>query len=245
MSIPKVIHYCWFGGAPKPELIARCIDSWRRFLPGYVIMEWNEQTFDINAHPFAKAMYASRRWAFLSDYVRMWAVNLHGGIYLDTDCEVHASLDSLLSAEAFVGFERFFDSLQPFTACFGARRGHPLVRRCLAYYDSVQPEQGDGTTNTLIVSRIMREVYQVEMQDREQRLADGVVIHPSYALCSPNLWHRAYVTHHFDGSWTSRGKRSKPWHLRLGEKIFRVSPVCLHTAIAGAMGFIRAIFRRN
>lgn len=243
MSIPKIIHCCWFGGAPKPELVVRCMESWRRHLPGYAIMEWNESTFDVGSHPFTRDMHARRRWAFLSDYVRMWAVNKHGGIYLDTDCEVHADLAPLLHHRAFVGFERFFDSLQPFTACFGAEPGHPLARLCLEHYDKVPAGKGDDVTNTLVVSRLMRERYHVEARDRRQDLADGLVIYPSHTLCSPNLWHTRLVTHHFDGSWTSRGKRAKPPHLRAAEMLFRVAPIFLHPVFSWILGAARNFSR--
>jgi mannosyltransferase OCH1-like enzyme len=239
MAIPRKIHFCWFGGAPKPDLVLRCIETWKQKLPNYELCEWNENTFDLGSHPFAAAMHKARKWAFLSDYVRMWAVYKYGGIYLDTDCEVHASLDFLLESSAFIGFERFFDSLQPFTACFGAVPSHPFIKKCVSYYDSFKSADSKDITNTLIVSAIVREKYGVKMKDVRQDLPGGLVIYPSYSLCTPNFWHKRYVTHHFDGSWTSRGKRSKPLHLRLAEKVFRWAPVCTHRLIVKAFGTAR------
>ena len=217
----------------------RCIDSWRSHLPNYQIYEWNESTFDVQRHPFTAEMHARRRWAFLSDYVRMWAIHREGGVYFDTDCEVHRPLDPLLNDRAFVGFERFFDSLHPFTACFGAEAGHRLMRLSLDYYDS--PGARLGVTNTLTVSEIMRQVYHVRMRDRRQLLADGLVIYPSYVLCTPNLWHRAFVTHHFDGSWTSRSRLSKPIHLRIAEQGFRILPSWAHPTAAKLVGVARRV----
>lgn len=88
MMIPKVIHYCWFGGDPKPDVIEKCIASWQRFCPDYEIIEWNESNYDVNAHPYTKAAHAAKKWAFVSDVARVEILLKHGGIYLDTDVEI-------------------------------------------------------------------------------------------------------------------------------------------------------------
>lgn len=91
--IEKVIHYCWFGGAEKNEIILTCIESWKKFCPDYKIIEWNENNFDINMCDFIKEAYENKKWVFVSDFVRLYVLYNYGGIYLDTDVELMDSLD--------------------------------------------------------------------------------------------------------------------------------------------------------
>lgn len=102
--IPKIIHYCWFGGNKKPKLIKKCIRSWKRLCPDYDIIEWNECNFDVNMCTYTKEAYESKKWAFVSDYCRFYVLNKMGGIYVDTDVELLKNIDELLS-ENFMGFE--------------------------------------------------------------------------------------------------------------------------------------------
>ena len=94
--IPKTIHYCWFGRNKKSPLIEMCIDSWKKYCPNYGIKEWNEDNFDINQCQFVKEAYATKKWAFVSDYARLYILKEHGGIYMDTDVEVIKPLDRFL-----------------------------------------------------------------------------------------------------------------------------------------------------
>lgn len=94
--IPKKIHYCWFGRGPLPELARKCIASWRKYLPEYEIKEWNEDNFDLDAYPYVREAYDSRKFAFVTDVVRLYALYNEGGIYMDTDVEVLKPLDSIL-----------------------------------------------------------------------------------------------------------------------------------------------------
>ena len=103
--IPKIIHYCWFGGNPLPESAVRCMESWRRFMPDYEYVRWNEDNFDVNAMPYTQEAYAEGKFAFVSDVVRLKALKERGGIYLDVDFEVFKSFDDLLHNTAFAGFE--------------------------------------------------------------------------------------------------------------------------------------------
>ena len=103
--IPKIIHYCWFGRGEKPELAKRCIASWRKFCPEFEIREWNEDNCDIHCCPYVEEAYTSKKYAFVTDYVRLYAMYMCGGVYMDTDVEVVRSLDKFLSCRAFSGFE--------------------------------------------------------------------------------------------------------------------------------------------
>ena len=103
--IPKIIHYCWFGGKNLPPLAKRCIASWKKYLPDYEIKEWNESNFDINCCDYVREAYQAKKWAFVTDYVRLFVLVNEGGIYMDTDVEVIGSLDYFLENEAFSGLE--------------------------------------------------------------------------------------------------------------------------------------------
>ena len=103
--IPKKIHYCWFGRGEKPKLAKKCIASWKKYCPDYEIIEWNEDNFDINTNEYTKWCYENKKYAFLSDYVRLLVVYRHGGIYFDTDVELIRNPDFLLENQAFFGFE--------------------------------------------------------------------------------------------------------------------------------------------
>ena len=95
--IPKIIHYCWFGGNPKSEKIQWYIDTWSKYCPDYRIIEWNENNFDVEENIYCKEAYAARKWAFVSDYVRIKVLYEYGGIYMDTDIEVVKNLDDLVT----------------------------------------------------------------------------------------------------------------------------------------------------
>ena len=99
--IPKKIHYCWFGGNPLPEDVKEYIASWRKYCPDYEIIEWNESNFDINCCAYVKEAYEAKKWAFVTDYVRLYALYHHGGIYMDTDVEVVKSLNDLLKSVSY------------------------------------------------------------------------------------------------------------------------------------------------
>ena len=130
--IPKTIHYCWFGHGKKPKLAEKCIDSWKRVCPEYKIIEWNEENFDLNSTPYTRYCYENKKWAYLSDYVRLAVVYDHGGIYFDTDVEVIRSLDGLLENEAFFAFEN--DQNIASGLGFGAEKNSRYVRAMMDQY---------------------------------------------------------------------------------------------------------------
>lgn len=103
--IPKIIHYCWFGGNPLPDSAMKCIASWKKFLPDYEIKEWNESNFDVNMIPYVKEAYQVKKYAFVSDFARFYILYKYGGLYFDTDVEIVKPLDSIISKGAFMGCE--------------------------------------------------------------------------------------------------------------------------------------------
>lgn len=134
-QIPKIIHYCWFGRGEKPKLAKKCIASWKRYCPDYKIIEWNEDNFDISYNAYTKFCYQNKKYAFLSDYVRLLIVEKYGGIYFDTDVEVIKPLNELLMDEAFYGFEN--ESFVATGLGFGAIPHHCTVQRMIKQYDTL------------------------------------------------------------------------------------------------------------
>ena len=133
--IPKVIHYCWFGGNAKPASVLKCIESWKKYCPGYEIKEWNEENFRIEDNLYCKQAYDAKKWAFATDYARLVIVYNNGGIYLDTDVEVIKPLDDLLNHKFFIGRQQGF---QVNTGSgFGAEKGHPVLKRMIDDYEDI------------------------------------------------------------------------------------------------------------
>ena len=151
--IPKVIHYCWFGRNPLPPLALECIASWKKYLPDYEIMEWNEDNFDVNIIPYTAEAYKQKKYAFVSDYVRFWIMFNYGGIYFDTDVEVIRPMDDIIANGNFMGFEldpdgdntpgkyapRFCLAVNPGVG-FGMEKDHPFMKKIMDYYCTLKFE---------------------------------------------------------------------------------------------------------
>ena len=131
--IPEKIHYCWFGKGKKSRLALKCIESWHQYCPDYEMIEWNEENFDIDMNGYTRMCYAEKKYAYLSDYVRLWAVEKYGGIYLDTDVEVIRPLEKLLQEDAYFGFEnkRYVNT----GLGFGSAAHGAVVQAMLKEYD--------------------------------------------------------------------------------------------------------------
>lgn len=202
-KIPKIIHYVWVGGKEKPDKIKKCMETWEKKYPEYEIKEWNEKTFDINSNPYVKAAYNAKKWAFVSDYIRMFAIYNNGGIYFDTDVIAVDKLDDLLSNDCFVGYE---NDDSPFTAVFGAKKGHPLIKRILELYDNAEHKFDENSTNTILVSKILIDEYECKLGNKRQMLKDGILVLPKEILCNPSL--KSKTIHAFTASWNKDKKIS-------------------------------------
>lgn len=206
--IPKIIHYVWVGGKPKPKNIQRCMKTWRKHLGDYQIIEWNEQNFNVHENEYVAQAYKAQKWAFVSDYIRAKAIYEQGGIYLDTDVLVLDDLAALLNNRAFVGFE---NKANPFTAVFGAEPHHPLLKDMLAYYDgrdfTFDAKDQLAGVNTLSVSNILKQKYGAKANNQEQVLKEKIHVYPDGILCNPSA--KSKTIHVFTGTWMEGEKPLK------------------------------------
>ena len=143
--IPKIIHYCWFGGNPIPNDLISYMQTWKEMMPDWKIIEWNESNFDVSQSPlYVQEAYHARKFAFVSDYVRLWALEQYGGVYFDTDIEVLKPFDSLLDNKAFVGLEESLAHL-PGTCVMGCEAQCNWVKDMLALYSDISFIKADST----------------------------------------------------------------------------------------------------
>ena len=207
--IPKIIHYCWFGRGQMPELALKCIESWHRYLPDYTMKLWNEDSFDINTVTYVKEAYEARQYAFVTDYIRLYALYYEGGIYMDTDVEVLKPLDDLLDLPAFSGYESNKFTNFP-TGLMASAAGGVWVKEQIDYYADRHFLLPDGsldmTTNTVTISRIMKE-NNFELTGEYQVYKNDMHCFPSDYFCPMTstrvlkLTKNSYCIHHFAGSW--------------------------------------------
>lgn len=201
--IPKKIHYVWVGGNEKNNTIKQCMKTWGKHLEGYEVIEWNENNFDIDSHPFVKAAYKAKKWAYVSDYIRAYVIYKYGGIYLDTDILVLDNFDRFLNNRAFVGFE---NPQYPFTAVFGAEPGHSLVKDMIEYYDRLDEYKFDfEKNNTISVSDLLIKKYHCKVGNKFQILDEDIAVYPDTVLCNPS--ENSISIHVFTGTWLE-GKKA-------------------------------------
>lgn len=206
--IPKVIHYCWFGHGEKSELIQKCMASWKKYLPEYRIVEWNEDNFDLNCVPYVKEAYEKRKWAFVTDYVRLYALYTQGGIYMDTDVEVLRPIDRFLHLPAFSGFQTVNCCV---TGIMGAEKGSKWAKDMMDDYNDRHFIKPDGSLNLATnVHYVSERMMKMGMKlDGHLESIDGyVTFFPVDYFCpklcvegTVNLTENSYTIHHFAGSW--------------------------------------------
>lgn len=209
--IPKVIHYCWFGRGLKPSSVIDYIETWKRFLPDYELKEWNEDNFDIHSNDYVKEAYEARKFAFVTDYVRLFALYTEGGIYMDTDVEVIGRYDAFLHHHAFSGFET--DGNVP-TGMMAAEKDSTWAKDLLNGYKNRHFINSDGTfdmtTNTTVITRYMLSKGLV-LNNTYQDFDGLCTMYPSDYFCPKD--HRTGIIHptkntvcihHFAGSWRNK-----------------------------------------
>lgn len=211
----KKIHYCWFGGKKLPKDVKKCIATWKKMLPDYEIIEWNEEKFDVNSVPFVKQAYDNKKWAFVSDYVRTYALYEQGGLYLDTDVKIFKNVEDIIDKNLVFGYE---DSGYFGTAVIATNIKHnPYIKEILEYYSNIEDFNVDiiyNYANPAIITRIINK-YPVELQKNGVKIFNKeVTVYPRdyfYPL-SYNYSEKVYtkntcMVHLFNGTWTDKGER--------------------------------------
>lgn len=218
INIPKVIHYCWFGGNKKSKLIKKCIKSWSKVCPDYEIKEWNEENFDINCCDYVRQAYQQKKWAYVSDYARFTILNTYGGIYVDTDVQFLKPIDSLLDTK-FVGFAH--DDIVATGLIMATSKDDWLCQKVLESYKNEQFKWADTTKILAIGRRVTRILVDAGLQTNgKMQVVNDYTIYPEYYFnptkgdMHAKVDERAYSIHHYAATWF-------PWRARARNTIRR------------------------
>ena len=208
--IPKIIHYCWFGDNPLPDLAKKCIESWKKYCPDYEIKEWNDSNIDIKLikNKYLQQAYEAKKWAFVSDYIRLYIIYNYGGVYFDTDVEVIKNIDEFLKYDAFFAKE---NNEQFNTGIgFGAIPKNLLVKKMLDEYKNIEFNSGNSydltpcpIRNTKVIDSFFGKI---DFEDK--KVIDNVCLLSKEYFCSidyetniMNISNNTYTIHHFSQSW--------------------------------------------
>ena len=228
MSIPKVIHYCWFGKGKLSPLAEKCIKSWKKFCPDYEIICWSEDNFDISQNKYARQAYDAGKWAFVSDYVRLKVMYEHGGIYFDTDVELIKPIDDLVRDHGYMGFDD--NGLVSTGLGFACEKGNRLVEAILKDYDDIPFVLSDGSYDTTPCPDRNTKTMQklgLNLEEKNQIFMELLLLPEDY-LCpikyysgKKKITPNTHSIHHFCASWISKtAKRTLFLKRVLGVKLY-------------------------
>mgnify|MGYP003308857438 CR=1 FL=1 len=197
--IPKIIHYCWFGNKRKPRLVKKCIKSWKKYAPDFRIVEWNEKNFDISSIKYCQEAYVSKKWAFVSDVARIYALDKFGGIYLDTDYELKKEIDSFCLLDFFTGFEN--DSQIGF-GIFGASKSNPIISKWLGFYKKRKFVNNNGLMDLKPIGLFFMEKFDYK------KLQNGKTIFFGREYFYPRETESfIFGLHHYQASWHTKKEK--------------------------------------
>ena len=245
-QIPKIIHYCWFGGNPLPDMAKKCIASWRKFLPDYEIKEWNEQNFDVNISLYTTEAYRLKRYAYVSDYARFWILYHYGGIYFDTDVEVIRPIDDIVARGTFMGFEVQPDlpSDNPHGRMaaglgMGVPKGHPFFAQMIDHYNHIHYVKWNGKTTGIVIHHTSKylDYENKKVLDGGIVSVSGLLIYPPEYFCpynyftkEMNITENTRTIHHYMSSWKNTQSRWKKLWLRIRYVYVRIVCTIHHKA---------------
>ena len=236
MAIPKIIHFCWLSGEPYPEKIQMCIDSWKKYLPDWEIRLWDTKRFDVNSTLWTKQAFEKKKYAFVADYVRFYALYNYGGVYLDSDVEVLKSFNDLLEYDCFIGYEY---SGMPEAAVVGCTHRMEWVKNALSWYEANSFLKSDGHENRIVAPVIFKCSYEKKygnklLNKNRIEIHDKKIIFPDDYFSPKNGYSgkikatkNTYTIHHFSAAWKKQSLKNKAnkffhlWIMRLlGKRLF-------------------------
>ena len=228
MSIPKVIHYFWFGNGKMPPIAEKCIKSWKKYCPDYEIIFWSEENFDVTANRYMREAYESGKWAFVSDFARLKVIYEHGGIYLDTDVELIKPIDPLLENSGFMGFDE--KGIVASGLGFGAEKGNELIGEFLKDYEDIPFIFEDGSfdltpcpdRNTNTLKRLGMDFTKTSQTFMNVKFLPRDYLCPmDYYTGKTKITKNTYSIHHYSASWTSKvTKRTTRIKRIIGVKLY-------------------------
>lgn len=234
--IPKIIHYCWFGHNPLPELAQKCISSWVNYFPEYEIKEWNEDNFDVNIIPYTAEAFKCKKYAFVSDYARFWILYHYGGLYFDTDVEVLKPMDDIITKGNFLGIEKqlSFVGQARKHRCnpglgMGCVPGEVFVFDILEMYKSMHFLSKNGEMNQVTIVEYTSDLlYKKGLKNIDGiQYVSNFYVYPDEYFCPLsmdgvlNITNNSYSIHHYMASWSDDGfvgkyyKKAKMWFIKL------------------------------
>lgn len=229
--IPKIIHYCWFGGNPLPKDALKCIESWKKFCPDYKIKQWDESNTDFSDCKYALEAYSQKKWAFVSDYVRFKILYEYGGLYFDTDVELVKPIDYIVSKGPFMGCENnceYNKNVNPGLG-LGAVSGLSLYREIIDLYKKIHFKNNgkeDGYKTVVEYTTELLRKYGLKDSD-EIQCVEGVYIYPK-EFFQPmdrdtgiiHIGENTVSIHHYSASWCKKGNRFRGKIYQLLYRIF-------------------------
>ena len=263
--IPKIIHYCWFGGNPLPESAKKCIASWRKFLPDYEIKEWNESNFDVNIIPYTAEAYKVKKYAFVSDYARFYILYKYGGLYFDTDVEVIRNMDDIIARGPFMGCEgeakqsmnRSRDKTTTLGIApglglgvnpglgLGVNPGLSLYKEILDFYQPLHYilPNGDYCSETVVTITTKLLCSKGLKYTNNVQQVDGIWIYPreyfcpkDYATGTLHITGNTRTIHHYDATWL-------PWYVGFERKLCALLHI-RYRDILNRMFFSKTIWKK-
>ena len=229
--IPKIIHYCWFGGKPLPKIAEKCIASWKKYLPGYEIKRWDESNFDVNAIPYTREAYAACKFAFVSDYARFWILYHYGGVYFDTDVEVIRPIDDIINRGGFLGVESNRNGIYTVNPGLGfaATQGTAVIGEMMNLYSTFHFINTDGASDLKNIVEITTDYLSSKGLQNTDEIQEccGFTIYPKDYFCPIDydtrelkITENTRTIHHYAESWVPRSTRFKNTLSRLFGKRF-------------------------
>ena len=210
--IPKIIHYCWFGGNPLPELAQKCIESWKKYCPDYEIMRWDETNFDLDCCDYVREAYQEKKWAFVSDYARFKILYENGGVYFDTDVELIKPIDDIVENGAFMGLEESSEVRVATGLGLAANVGLPLLGEILDSYHNSHFGKVENGSYENVVTRVTNIILRHgDIQSDVVSDVAGITIYPSEYFCPLNFYtgimtitDNTRSIHHYTASWYNK-----------------------------------------